>query len=243
MLMPKIDPAHEHRHFFPRYFTCSGIVVGPWKAVFLEPFHPQAKSIPIPVDDFQYRLLPIREEEQAPAQGTLLHRPFCDGRKTIDMLTHVRRAGTNEYPRLFKIYLHDARLIADTTLPTSSRSLSGYTAIRISFPLRISSSVQGFIGTLDCGASPTSTNPFSLLSASSRRRHRKKVPRVNARFLQNAVVDSPLASSSLIIFSQKSSPRRTMPIPSGLKIDPQLAMVQDAVVLTVTFNFTDTFIQ
>jgi hypothetical protein len=74
--MPKIDSPHEHRHFFPRYFAGSGIVIGPGEAVFLQPFHPQTKSIPIPVDDFQDRLLAIRKKKEIP--GSITPQQSCE---------------------------------------------------------------------------------------------------------------------------------------------------------------------
>ena len=65
---------------------------GPFETMLFKPLGPQAKTIVVPVQDFDDRALPIAKNKQVARKGIKIHGLLDQDGKTVDGLAHIGTA-------------------------------------------------------------------------------------------------------------------------------------------------------
>jgi len=86
---PEINAPQEHLYLLAVYFPGFFIVSWPGEAVFFQSLHDEAETIPVPVQAFDQRSLPVAEHEKVAGKRFLFHHRFYDDGKAVDLLAHI----------------------------------------------------------------------------------------------------------------------------------------------------------
>jgi hypothetical protein len=97
MGIPEIDAGKKHLQLFPGKFPNGTFVFWPGKSVALQSLLPHAKTISLPVQNFETPFVFTQEQIQAPIQWIKIQ-AVCDYcRQAVDLFPHVGTARPYEY--------------------------------------------------------------------------------------------------------------------------------------------------
>jgi hypothetical protein len=126
----EIDPGKHHEHLFSRYLPHFSGTPRPRKPVLLQPFHPQAESVPVPVQHFHQPPRAPAEYEHVPSKWAHFHLLLYEYGKASNLLPHVSMACSQVNRYTFPANSHQEDLRAESKVFTRCSGTSGCRIIR-----------------------------------------------------------------------------------------------------------------